>query len=466
MREILAAGIRTAVVLSLVLGATGLPAATGPDEAAPVVLVLPTAPVPDGDTLEVRARVLDPSGVREVTLHARGSDEETIHTFAMERSGTKGDWVSRLEPWPGRGSRLHYWIEASDVRGNGPTRAGSQRSPYVAKVVPAEALVATGGGAAVLRTFLVLVPVAALFWLAHARVRRAELADLERKRHEAEAASPRRSRRSRRTRRPLAAASVATGPAGVAAPTPIDPLRRQLEEELFWLHLLAPLLDLSSAATEVALRDLASRPHAHPHDGLCHYDRRTLHKRLEWARRVDPAALVERWRKVRAWKVRDARRREQERQGTGRQPPRRAASGVTLPELLVALVILGITLGIGALYLRPAAAPLKSGAEMVEAIFKQARTKAMATTTVHRVRPIDERSLVVEYAAACSSEAWTLDPRMDLALPAEVELATTEWSACFTSRGITTENFVVTLEHGEADQSLELLLGGSVRWLP
>jgi hypothetical protein len=90
----------------------------------------------------------------------------------------------------------------------------------------------------------------------------------------------------------------------------------------------------------------------------------------------------------------------------------------------------------------------------------------MATTTVHRIRPFTEGQLVVEYAPSCLSAAWTLDPRMDLELPAGVTLTPTDWSVCFTTRGTATNNVVVTLEHPKFEsKQLEVLMGGAVRWL-
>jgi hypothetical protein len=61
--------------------------------------------------------------------------------------------------------------------------------------------------------------------------------------------------------------------------------------------------------------------------------------------------------------------------------------------------------------------------------------------------------------------AWTLDPRMDLELPAGVTVSPTDWSVCFNSRGTASNNVVLVLDHPDhPSRSLEILMGGAVRW--
>jgi hypothetical protein len=140
---------------------------------------------------------------------------------------------------------------------------------------------------------------------------------------------------------------------------------------------------------------------------------------------------------------------------------------MSLVELVVVSALLGIVLLIAGLYLEPFEAPVQTGGELIDALIKQTRAKSMAETTVHRIRPLDPDSLVVEHATACSSMAWTLEPRMSLDLPRGVALSATAWSICFSTRGIASDNIVLTLSHPDfPSRQLEILKGGAVRWLP
>jgi hypothetical protein len=54
---------------------------------------------------------------------------------------------------------------------------------------------------------------------------------------------------------------------------------------------------------------------------------------------------------------------------------------------------------------------------------------------------------------------------MDLELPAGVTLSSTDWSVCFNSRGTASDNVTLVLQHPDhASQTLEILLGGALRW--
>ena len=471
------AGTATRVVVALIaLSGAAAPAigATVVAHKPPVVLVLPVAPVHGTDVLELRARVYDPSGVGTVRLHARGEHETRFREYPMVGSGTGDEYVAHVVDSPDRGENVQYFVEATDVRHNGPRRAGTARSPFVAKILPPAAAQEQARKSRALWSVAALISFTALFLAAYSYVLRCERAapaletagPASRSRKIAKRVRPTvdRDRFWRKSERAPNGNRRGAAPAKVCS---LDVARQRVEDEVFWLRLLRPVLPLPKTRAEAALRDLAARPHVHPHFGSREYDVKTLRERLEWARSFDPNGLVERWQATHSKPAANVRPHAE-----GAKVPRRTnfgkrAAGVSLIELLVVLALMSITLGIGALYLRPAAAPLESGAELVEALFKQTRAKAMSTTTVHRVRPFDADSLVVEYASACSSPTWTVDPRMDLDLPDRVTLADTDWKACFTSRGVTTQNFVVTLQHPDiGSQRLELLLGGAVRWLP
>ncbi len=152
--------------------------------------------------------------------------------------------------------------------------------------------------------------------------------------------------------------------------------------------------------------------------------------------------------------------------GEDASDPNRGSRGMTLVEVLAVLAITAVFLTASAVYLRPIETPLRTGAQLVEGLMKQARAKAIASTTAHRVRPFSATTLVVESARSCSSAAWTFDPRMEVVLPVGVNLEETAWTVCFTSRGIASENLFMTLNHEQfGTQRLELLKGGAIKWL-
>ncbi|MCP3982237.1 MAG: prepilin-type N-terminal cleavage/methylation domain-containing protein [bacterium] len=141
-------------------------------------------------------------------------------------------------------------------------------------------------------------------------------------------------------------------------------------------------------------------------------------------------------------------------------------AGMTFIEMAVVMATLGIIIVASGLYLLPMESKVQSGAQLVESIIKQGRAKAIATTTVHRVRPLTASRLIVETASACSSGSWTAEPGLSVDLPRGVRVGSTAWNVCFNRRGIASENLVIEITHPEFDSRyLEVLRGGTPRWL-
>ncbi len=120
-----------AVLAVLPLLAAAAVRAAAPDRQSPVIVVLPPAAVSVTHALNVRAHIEDESGVGVVTLWAKGESDTEYRPFAMEL-GEQGDFVGVLPVWPSRGLQVTYYVEAIDLRGNGPRRSGSPRMPFVA----------------------------------------------------------------------------------------------------------------------------------------------------------------------------------------------------------------------------------------------------------------------------------------------------------------------------------------------
>ena len=142
----------------------------------------------------------------------------------------------------------------------------------------------------------------------------------------------------------------------------------------------------------------------------------------------------------------------------------KSQAGISLPEILTVIVILGLALGMAAMYLEAAEAPLDVGASILEGEFRQARLKAIATTSAYRVSASAPHRLIAERGASCSSTTWNQDSQMNLILPDGVTMTDTSWLVCFSSRGISTNNVTVPLTHPKYGSiTVEVLLGGTTR---
>jgi hypothetical protein len=127
----------------------------------------------------------------------------------------------------------------------------------------------------------------------------------------------------------------------------------------------------------------------------------------------------------------------------------------------------GIAVAAAVVYLRPIEAPLQVGSTALEGYFRQARGRALATTSAYRVSASTVRLLQAEYAKNCAEASWTPDPKLQLQLPPGVTLASTSWSICFNNRGLADANLQVTLKHPEeGSQQVEVLRGGAARVMP
>jgi prepilin-type N-terminal cleavage/methylation domain-containing protein len=143
---------------------------------------------------------------------------------------------------------------------------------------------------------------------------------------------------------------------------------------------------------------------------------------------------------------------------------RHGEAGVTLLELIVVLAILSLSVTAVALNLEPLGTPLQAGASLVESFMREARLNAIATTSAYRVKPTASDRLGAETADSCDASTWTTDPSMRINLPKDVDLSSTSWSVCFTSRGISTDNIKIQLLHDlYGSAGIEVMLGGTTR---
>jgi prepilin-type N-terminal cleavage/methylation domain-containing protein len=159
---------------------------------------------------------------------------------------------------------------------------------------------------------------------------------------------------------------------------------------------------------------------------------------------------------------------------------RNLQAGFTLPEVLVTVVILGILTAIAAPTIRFGSNPLKDSSNRIAGSIKLLRAKAMSQTSAYRLHAVPGPvpgtvALKVERAMLCSDTVWTADPAFateDTLLDRQVQISQVtlnsqskpidSWSICYNSRGLATQNLVLTLRDDHSDQSITVFPGGAV----
>ena len=141
--------------------------------------------------------------------------------------------------------------------------------------------------------------------------------------------------------------------------------------------------------------------------------------------------------------------------------------GSTLLELLGVLAILGIAVGAVAVRYQSVGNPVEIAASQLEGELRSARLNAIATMSAYRVGPASATLLRAEKGGSCAATTWTTDSSMNLPLPTGVTMSPTTWSVCYSSRGTSTANVIVTLAHSQyGTRRVEVLVGGPTRVLP
>lgn len=137
--------------------------------------------------------------------------------------------------------------------------------------------------------------------------------------------------------------------------------------------------------------------------------------------------------------------------------------GSSLIELFTVLAISSLLLGIGVMNVTALEGNARNTASELASYFRQARARAMSTTSAVRVRPESQNSIVMESAVDCSAETFTtLGTPMTLSRISV--MPDSDWLVCYNSRGIADDSPVVQFyDTRGTSSSVEVFLGGSAR---
>lgn len=138
--------------------------------------------------------------------------------------------------------------------------------------------------------------------------------------------------------------------------------------------------------------------------------------------------------------------------------------GFTVVELIVVLAIAGTLAGIAVMNLNALSSSSENAAAELASLLKQARARAISSTSAYFVVPLSTTQIVTRFGTNCSDTTLVNDPTLSLNLPSGANLGSTTWTICFTSRGLSDSNTQISVYdiHSQTHQ-VEVLLGGSVR---
>lgn len=144
-------------------------------------------------------------------------------------------------------------------------------------------------------------------------------------------------------------------------------------------------------------------------------------------------------------------------------------SGFSLVELLAVMAIFGVTATLAGLTLFAVNDPLRSATFEAEAVLKQARVRAMASTSACRSISTDATTIVTECAPNCGAGDmdWVPQENLELTLLDDVQLADPGWLICFNSRGLANNSGAIDLTYTDhnsvtEDAQIGVLFGGAI----
>ena len=137
--------------------------------------------------------------------------------------------------------------------------------------------------------------------------------------------------------------------------------------------------------------------------------------------------------------------------------------GYSVVELLVALAIAGIMVGIGVYNFRDLNQPAEDGAVEFAGFVRRVRAKGLATTYAYTLSPSTVSRVTTTYGISCTSTAQTADSRLVLDLPSGASFSSLTWSVCFSPRGISTTGATVNVRDATVNKVVEIAAGGGTK---
>lgn len=146
-------------------------------------------------------------------------------------------------------------------------------------------------------------------------------------------------------------------------------------------------------------------------------------------------------------------------------PNRNPEAGTSILELMVVCGIIAIMAGTAAFNVKEMDRPLENSSAAVQSFFKQARAKAIATTSAYTVYPVSASRLATKVGTTCAQASPPADSTLTLDLPAKTRLTSVGWSTCFSSRGFASTDLSLAVRSDEdgAIRTVDVFLGGAVR---
>lgn len=147
----------------------------------------------------------------------------------------------------------------------------------------------------------------------------------------------------------------------------------------------------------------------------------------------------------------------------------KSSQGFSLLELLVVLTLASVLMAMATLNMRRLVDPAITASAELTGHFKKIRAKALTTTRAYTIVALNNRKVIARYSDSCSTPTASQVEENSLAytLPTGASLGNTNWTVCYTSRGLSnlSANIVVNDDtgHGSASRTVQVVMGGGVR---
>ncbi len=137
---------------------------------------------------------------------------------------------------------------------------------------------------------------------------------------------------------------------------------------------------------------------------------------------------------------------------------------MSLLEILVVVATVSILVTLGtAVDFKPLQNPLITETSNLTSFLKHARAKAVSTTSAIMVFPVSQTSVKAVRGISCNTIDVDSPADSQLQLSNGVLITNTEWSSCFTARGLATDNAQIPIAHNGKTKTIEIMLGGGSR---